>query len=90
MNEDITSTNNRKKITNIVLTTLPFAASVGLIIHNRIKNENAVYKATTDLNKNGKPYSEGDKWIFLDNINNHETWILLLCGFSIGRLTKYK
>ena len=88
MDTELTSTDNSKK-NNIVLTTIPFAISTGLIIHNRIKNENAVYKATQDLNKNGKTYSEADKWIFFNNIDNHETWILFLCGLSLGRLTKY-
>ena len=88
MDTELTSTNNCKKLTNIVLTTVPFAASIGIIINNRIKNENAVYKATQGGNKNGKPYSEADKWVFLHNIKNHETWILFLCGFSLGRLTK--
>ena len=90
MDDELTSTNKRKKLTNIVLTTVPFTVSIGLIIHNRLKNENAVYKATQDLNKNGTPYSEADKWVFFNNIDNHETWILFLCGFSLGRLTKYK
>jgi hypothetical protein len=76
-------------VTNIALTTIPIAVSVGLLIHHRFKHNNDVYFDNPNpKNIDGTQFTEADKWFQLTDINNNETWALFFSGVGLGRLTK--
>jgi len=56
---------------------IPFYIAVSIIIHHFIKHIN---------NKN---LTLIDKFVQIDDINNHETWALFFIGIGIGMYVKF-